>query len=127
MRGRSVAEWTSLGISLAILLGVAGMVIYLYVTDDNRQPIIEIVPLYAEVRHDGEVYYLPVTVTNTGDETAANVQVRGELQSQSGPPETAEFEIEYLAGEATASGTMVFGEEPTTDTLKVLPVSFQEP
>ena len=68
-----------------------------------------------------------VQVTNTGDETAADVRVVGELPTDSGEPETSELEFTFLAGQESAGGTMVFSQEPTESDLRLLPVSFQDP
>ena len=89
--------------------------------------MIEIEPQFAAVRQVGDAYYLPVRVTNTGDETAADVRIMGELSTDSGEPETSELEFLFLAGQETADGTMVFSKEPTESELRILPVSFQDP
>lgn len=126
-QGRSPAEWTTLLVSLAILLGIAGLVTYLYAVDGNEKPVIVIEPQFAELRQAGDAYYLPVQVTNTGDETAADVRIVGELPTGSGEPETSELEFTFLAGRETADGTMVFSRAPTEAELRILPVSFQDP
>jgi len=126
-RGRSPAEWTTLAISIVMLLGIAGLVTYLYAVDGNEEPAIEIEPQFAAIRQVGDAYYLPVRVTNTGDETAADVRITGELPAESGDPETSELEYLFLAGQETADGTMVFSQEPTESELRILPVSFQDP
>ena len=126
-QGRSTAEWTTLLVSLAVLLAVAGLITYLYAVDGNDEPVIEIEPRFAELRRVGDAYYLPVRVTNTGDETAADVRIVGELPTDSGEPETSELEFTFLAGQETAGGTMVFSREPAEAELRLLPASFQDP
>lgn len=125
--GRSMAEWTTLGISLAILFGIAGLVTYLYLAGGAQPPIITAEPKLDELRHDRGAYYLPVEVINQGDETAEGVRVEAELVSESGPPETAEFTLLFLAGGERAHGTAVFSEDPSKGDLTVRAISFVTP
>ena len=63
-RERSVAERTTLAISIILILGLVGLVTYVSINGGNEPPIVEAKPLPAEMRHEGESYYLPVAVTN---------------------------------------------------------------
>jgi uncharacterized protein (TIGR02588 family) len=126
--GRSPAEWVSFGISLAILLLVIGLLGYEHFTRDNRPPTIEAQPRLEMVRHEGDLYYLPVDVANQGDQTAGDVQVAVTLKP--GPDakeETAEFAVLFLAGGQTAHGTAVLTHDPAQGELTVQVTSFTSP
>lgn len=124
---RSAAEWATLGISVAILVAVVGVVTYLHLSGDERPPIITVEARLDEVRRDANAYYLPVDVRNRGDRTAEEVTIQAELNTGSGAPLTAEFAITFLAGGEQAQGTFVFSEDPSAGALTVQPVSYQVP
>jgi uncharacterized protein (TIGR02588 family) len=123
-RRRSVAEWTTLAISLTIIVGLVALVTYVSITGGNEPPIVEARPLAAEVRHEGDAYYLPVAVTNRGGRTAEQVLIQAELAGD-GSSETSEFTIDFLAGGETTEGTAVFAKDPSAGELTVDVASFQ--
>jgi uncharacterized protein (TIGR02588 family) len=124
-RRRSVAEWTTLAISLTIIVGLVALVTYVSITGGNDPPIVEARPLPAEVRHEGDAYYLPVAVTNRGGRTAEQVLIQAELTGSDESPETSEFTIDFLAGGETTEGTAVFAKDPSAGELTVDVASFQ--
>ncbi len=124
-RGRSVAEWTTLIISALLILFLVGLVTSVSVTDGNQPPLIEATAETGEILHEGALYYLPVTVTNRGDETAQEVRILAEVTTGDGALETAEFTIEVLAGGEVMQGTVVFTVDPAANQLTVAVNSFQ--
>jgi uncharacterized protein (TIGR02588 family) len=123
--GRTVAEWTTLSISVSLILGLIALVTYVSISGGNQPPSVEVRPLVQEMRHEGETYYLPVAVTNRGGRTAEEVMVMAELVAGEGPPETAEFALDFLAGGETTEGTTVFATDPLAGELTVRVVSFR--
>jgi uncharacterized protein (TIGR02588 family) len=126
-RRRSVAEWTSLGISLTILLVLAGLVGYEAIVAGGRPPVIEVTPRLEAVRRVGDAYYLPIEIANSGEETAEDVRVRLSLASAGGEREATELLVPFLAGGATANATAAFRADPAAGGLTVDGVSFLEP
>jgi uncharacterized protein (TIGR02588 family) len=124
-RGRSAAEWTTLAVSIAIILGLLALVTYVSMTGGDEPPIVEARPLPAEMRHEGESYYLPVEVTNRGGRTAEEVVVQAELASSDGSAEASEFTLDFLAGGETREGTAVFATDPLAGELTIDVASFQ--
>jgi len=123
--GRTIAEWTSLGISVAILLAVIVLLSYEYFASSARQPVIEAQPQLGEVRQAGDAYYLPVDLTNRGERTAENVRV--EVSLSPGQGESSQFELRFLAGGATERGIVIFREDPSEGNVTVDTVSFRKP
>jgi uncharacterized protein (TIGR02588 family) len=123
----SVAEWTTLGISIAILVTIVGLVTYLYVGGGERPPVIVVETQVQELRQDEGGYYLPVTIRNEGDATVENVQVGAELDTGSGQPETTQITVAFLAGGEQVEGTFVFEHDPLQGELTTQVTSFQEP
>src|SRR5688572_3724611 len=82
--GRSVAEWTTLVFGAVLILALVGLVTYLYVSGENRPPVVEATPLAQEIRREEGAYYVPIEVTNQGGETAEDVLVQAELSTGEG-------------------------------------------
>lgn len=126
--GRSVAEWTTLGISVAILLVVVGLVGYQQLFGASQPAAIEVTPRLQQVRQEGDAYYLQVDVTNKGDRTAEDVRVEVSLTSDGRHQKmSSELRIMFLAGHETSRGTVVFGEDPRRGVLTTEVVSYLQP
>jgi uncharacterized protein (TIGR02588 family) len=124
-RGRSAAEWTTLAVSIVLILGLLALVTYVSMTGGDDLPIIEARPLPGEMRHEGETYFLPVAVTNRGGRTAEEVVVQAELAGRDGSSEASEFTLDFLAGGETREGTGVFATNPSEGELTIDVASFQ--
>lgn len=124
---RSAAEWTTLVMSVLVVLGVVGLVTVLHVGGGDDPPVIAVEPMTDTVRRETDGYYLTVEVRNRGDRTAENVQVQAELDTGSGTPLTADFTIPFLAGGELVEGTFVFAEDPAQGDLTIEATSYQEP
>lgn len=125
--GRTMAEWITLGISGAILLGIVGVLTWLSFRGAEHPPVIVVEPGMDQVREDDSGYYLPVVIRNTGDATVADAVVHAELDTGSGQPETAEITIDFLDGGETAAGAFVFREDPASGELTTGVTSYKEP
>ena len=123
--GRSVAEWTTLTIGVILILGLVGLVTYLYVSGGNQSPIIAVTPLDQEIQHQEGSYFLPVAVTNRGDQTAEDVMIQAELVTGEEAPEMSEFTIDFLAGGETEEGMVVFSTDPLAGDLTLDVASFR--
>lgn len=124
--GRSAAEWTTLLISLLIIGGLVGLVVWLSLHDSGMPPRFTVAPSLDAVRRDDERYALPVIVTNLGGQTAREVRVVAELQpAGAGAAETAEFTIDVLASGESQEGTVLFDQEPASQHLAVAVESFR--
>jgi uncharacterized protein (TIGR02588 family) len=124
-RRRSAAEWTTLAVSIVLILGLLALVTYVSMTGGDDLPSVEARPLPAEMRHEGESYYLPVAVTNRGGRTAEEVVVEAELAGRDGSSEASEFTLDFLAGGETREGTVVFATDPLAGELTLGVASFQ--
>ena len=124
---RARAEWTSLGISGAILLALIGTLTYLQLSGGDRPAVLEAQPRVAELRHEGERYYLPIAVSNRGGITAQDVRVEVSLGNEAGPAESVELLIDFLAGGATQQGVAIFRQDPRRSPLQASVVSYLEP
>jgi uncharacterized protein (TIGR02588 family) len=114
---RTAAEWITLGVSVLIVLALAGLVIYQELARGTEPPVIEVMPRLGETRHEGDAYYVPIDVTNKGETTAEDIEVQLSLEAGEGQPEVAAFTLKFLAGAETESQTVVFQNDPSKGKL----------
>lgn len=122
-QGHSAAEWITLVLSSLLIAGIVASVAYFTVTRGDAPPSFVAETQSAETRGDPGVFYVPVTVTNIGDEPAQQIQVRVELQSGE-QTETAVFTIELLAAGESEEGTAVFRTDPARGEMQTVVESF---
>lgn len=123
-QGHSAAEWITLVLSSLLIAGVAGGVAYFTIMRGDAPPSFTAEPQPAETRGgDPGIFYVPVLVTNTGDEPAQEIQVRVELQSGE-QTETAVFTIDLLAASEREEGTAVFRSDPSLGEIQAVVESF---
>ncbi|HEX6383821.1 MAG TPA: TIGR02588 family protein [Anaerolineae bacterium] len=125
-RERTLAEWITLGISLAIVLILVGLITYEYFGRGNRPAVIEVRPRLESLTQAAGAYYLPVEIANEGDQTAASVWVEFTLFREDGSQESARIQVEFLAGGATEEGVLIFRQNPAEGRLAHT-VSFLKP
>jgi uncharacterized protein (TIGR02588 family) len=123
-RGHSPAEWITLLISSLIIEAVVVAVGYFELTGGDLPPTFQAEPQSAETRAGSDQFYLPVTVTNTGDEPAQDIRVRVELRTGE-TTETAVFTLELLAPGASEEGVAVLTHDPSQGEVRAVVESFR--
>jgi len=122
----SIAEWISFAIATALLVGVIGLVGWLWASDRQRQPpILEV--SQAQMRQSQGEFYVPFEVRNAGGKTAESVQVVAELRMDGIVVESGEQILEFLSSQETASGAFVFTRDPQQGELVIRVASYQNP
>ncbi|MGE3798758.1 MAG: hypothetical protein AB7G88_13070, partial [Thermomicrobiales bacterium] len=76
---RSLAEWTTLLISLAILIAAFMTVTYLYLAGGGDPIDIHAEANLQRVREEDGTFYVAVRVVNEGDSAASDVQIDADL------------------------------------------------
>lgn len=102
-QGRTAAEWTMFAVTLAVILAVAGAVVWSWLSGASSPPRFTISPGQSPAGST----HVPVQITNTGTETAINVTVAAEGGDQ---PRTQT--VDYLHGGETVQ--VVFVTPPRT-------------
>ena len=123
---RSLAEWVSFGVAAAILLAVAGLVVYYWLYVPQGPPVLTVAPA-GDVREVGGQFYAPFVVANTGGDTAAQVRVVAELRAGGAVVERGEQTFTYLAGGERQQGAFVFHHDPRAGELTLSIDSYREP
>ena len=121
---RTAAEWTALIGSSLILAIVVGVIVVQARQDESPAAPTAAVGAVEQV---GEQYHLDVTVTNDGDETAANVQVSAELEVDGEVVATADQTIDFLSGSEEEDLVFVFEDDPRDGDLTVAVTGFSRP
>jgi len=121
--GRHVAEVVTLVVSIAVVALLVAGVLYVQVARGDRLPAIDVTVSLDEVRADGERFYLPVKIENTGDQAAEAVRVVV-LQRVGERDLEHELLIDYLAGRGSADATAVLTRDPREAEVRVEVRSF---
>lgn len=125
-KSRSLAEWVTFGIASTILSVIAGLVIYVWVTNKYEPPSIEI-ERNAEVRQTKGKFYVPFKVTNTGGETVESLQVVAELRVNNQVVESGDQQIDFLSKNEKKEGAFVFQRDPRQGELTIRVASYKIP
>ncbi len=123
---RSAAEWVTFTVAALILLGLVGLILFDWQTNQNRPPAFAVAVSEAVRVTDGR-YYVPFAITNTGGRIARMVQVTAELDIAGVDEETGEQQIDFLSGHETKAGSFVFTHDPQVGDLVVRVASYRLP
>lgn len=119
---RSTAEWVSLLLSLVIIAGVVGAVLMLWISPAATPARFAVET--GTVRVEGDQYYLPVTLKNEGDLTAAQVTLVGVVPGGE-QDEQISVTFDFVAGHSSSRAVLIFRSDPSSARLRV--VSYEEP
>ncbi len=125
--GRPLAEWITFGLGVALIALLVGLVCWQQFAGGSEPATIEARPRPELVRRAGDTYYLPIDVINRGGATVQDARVRVNLAPPGGEVEEAEFLIQFLAGGATAHGTVILHTDPARGALRVDVMSYVAP
>jgi uncharacterized protein (TIGR02588 family) len=121
-RQRSFPEFVTYAVSLAVLALLVGGLGYVWMRGDDAPPLLEIELGLGDIEQRNEAWYLPVSVTNHGDQSAQDVVVEVALGE-----ETRSFTIALMPGGATRAGTVIFSTDPAKGDVTAEVVSFISP
>lgn len=117
-RARSAAEWTTLGVSLVVVLGLVALALVEHFGFEEPPGVrvaVALAPAAAEAR-DG-VYYVPFRVTNQGSEAATDVGIHFEVRRGEAVVEESEAVVPFLPVGGSAEGELATGLDPATHDL----------
>lgn len=115
---RELPELVTLLLSVAVVLVLIGGVLYVQVARGDQPPAITAEALVDEVRVEGDRFYLPIEISNSGDQAAEAILVVV-VQRVGEEDVEHEFLIDYLAGHGTADAIAVLTEDPRRAQVRV--------
>ena len=124
---RSGAERITFGIASFILATVVGLVGYTWLDEQQQQPPLLSVLNTEPIRAAKGQFYVPITVTNSGGDTAESVHVLAELRIGGTIVETGTLEIDFLSSKEEAEGAFIFSRDPRQGQLSLRVASYKLP
>lgn len=121
---RPLLEWAVAGLGLAVTLGVLIALALAALTPasppDLTARVASVTPVAAGFR-------VAVEVSNSGDDTAASVEIEGLLTPPAGLPETATATLDYAPGGGSETVNLLFRQDPHQGRLELTVRGWSEP
>jgi uncharacterized protein (TIGR02588 family) len=125
-RGRSGAEVVTTALSLLLIGLLAGAILYDgYASGESQPAQVEIEVHLDDVDRRGDGYYVPLTISNTGDQTIEEVLITIEARRGEELVDETETVIATLAERGTVSAIVVLTDDPATLQIEAGVSTFQ--
>lgn len=118
-------EWIVFAVSLAVVAGTVGFLAWDAMQGEDSPAALSVELGRPEPR-DG-AWAVPVTVRNRGDETAEGVRVEVTLETAGAPPETADFEADFVPRRSKREGWVTFRSDPSRGRLSGRATGYETP
>lgn len=123
---RSGPEWSVFAAASLVLLLVTGIIVAQWVAGSDGPAVIDVTVRQVTQVSDRS-WQVDAVATNIGDETAAQVEVVGELTRPDGTSERSTQTVDFLSPDEQANLVFVFSTDPAAGQLEVRPASFSVP
>ena len=119
-------EWIVFAASLVLVLSTLGYLVYDVATIGEVPPNIEV--QLGQPQQQSNRFLVPLSVTNSGGETAEGVHIEVTLESGGKEQESADFEIAFLPRNSTREGWVTFKTDPrTVEQMQARVLGFEKP
>lgn len=118
-------EWSVFAVSLVLVAGTVGYLIYEGVATGSAPPSIEVRLGTPEQRTHN--FIVPVTVINNGDQTAAGLHIEVVMEIGGAEQARAELDLPFLPRHATREGWVTFDKDPRNAQLKARVLGYEKP
>ena len=118
-------EWIVFVVSLALVLGTLGYLLYDGATATEAPPSIQV--RLGEQQRTPQNFIVHVAVTNDGGQTAEGVHVEVVLEGAGGEAERGEFVVAFLPRRATREGWVAFRSDPAAARLTARVLGYEKP
>ena len=118
------AEWTIFAVAAVLIAGVAGVLLYDWLTSSTDPPIFEVRVTKTEQIDD--LHHVEAEVKNVGGEAAAEVTVSASLDIDGDVTELDES-VDFLSAHEDTTVTFIFEDDPADGELTVDVTSYREP
>ena len=121
----SVLEWIFASTGLLVILCALGFLIYRGATKGDTPPVVKVE--VESITQAGENYVINFRVSNTGDTTAADLTIEGELKNGEKSEETSDVTMTYVPAQSVRRGGLIFTKNPNEYQLKIRAKGFELP
>ena len=118
-------EWAAAIISTILVLAMLAYTFYHAISNGSVPPVITVQA--DSVLDAGSGYVVMFSATNAGDETAAAVQISGELMRDSVAVEESTATLDYVPSRAVRAGGIMFSKDPRMYRLELRATGFSRP
>lgn len=119
-------EWSVFGVSFVLVACVLGYLVYEGARAGDGPPLIEV--RTGEPVARGRSFLVPVTLVNTGGQTAEGVSVEVVLEgADGGEVERGELTVAFLPRGATREGWVTFNSDPRAARLRPRVLGYEKP
>ena len=119
-------EWIAGAVGLVFLLGLLGVIGHEALTaTTGRMPAVSV--RTGGIARTGAGYVVAFDAVNTGEGTAAALEIEGQLLDGASVVETSSATIDYVPANGRAQGGLFFVHDPHGLTIKARPLGFQTP
>jgi uncharacterized protein (TIGR02588 family) len=123
--GISIIEWLVAVVGLALVVGTIVTLSVEALRDGGRPPNLTFEVIATSPVNGG--YVVEIEVLNDGDQTAADLNVIGQIVDGETVVEERELTFDYVPPHSARRGGMFFSNDPDTGTLVLAPVGYQDP
>ncbi|WP_309627782.1 hypothetical protein [Brevundimonas sp.] len=116
---RPILEWVVAGLGLLGVMAAFGLILTEALAGPAGPPELGLAAV--ETRSTGSGWVVEIEATNTGDRTAAGVQVEGRLGT-----ETATAELDYVPAHGQSVASLGFDQDPRQG-LQLIVLGWREP
>lgn len=119
-------EWIAAVIGFVLVVSTIGYLIYSAVSQGDSPPNLS-VEKYT-VSKNGNDYLVQFTLSNTGENNAAEITVEGKITEGEKDLETSAVTIDYAPAHSTREGGLIFKHEPIKDkNFEIRAVGYKKP
>jgi uncharacterized protein (TIGR02588 family) len=122
---KNALEWLVFAVSLVLLAGTLGYLIFSAAAYKKSPPILSI--SLGQVQPVAARFRVPVTVSNDGNQTASGVQIEVTLNEGRPNEEKANFTVPYLPRHSQREGAALFNSDPRAGILKARVLGYVNP
>jgi uncharacterized protein (TIGR02588 family) len=127
LRGRSAAEWITLGLSLLVIGVLIGIAVHEEWERRNDDAGVTVTFDEESATRHGDQYYVPYSVTNTSAEAISSAEIWIEVFAGERQVESAEITVEFVPREGRQDGIYVSAFDPATHAFRGRLESLQFP
>ena len=122
---KNALEWAVFGVSLVIFIAIVALLVIDAIGGGVRAPQISVQA--GEPDRQGELWAVPLTISNGGDETAEEVRIEIALQKDGVDVEVAEVTVTFVPRNSSREAWTLFRTDPRD--LQIVPrgIAFERP